>query len=186
MRDDHVAGGGRMNAPGPGGTGATSASGPEGRTAPLVVGIDGGTPAVAAYLWAVGEAAVRRTGLLVVHAWEPPAGHAAPYAPAPARPPSWERAAAWLESWLSEHTPPGTGVPVRLMLERGDPAGVLPRLAAGAGLLVLGGQADRDVPVTFGPTIRACLSHARCPVVIVTPAPRMAAALSTAGPGGRP
>lgn len=142
--------------------------------APVVVGVDTGDAAAAAVAWAAREAAIRGTGLWVVHAWQEPGEHAAPYAPPRRRTDTCRRTAGWFDALLAACLPAEViaahGLTVRRILLRGDPSVVLPGLTKEADLLVLGGRTDREVPVTFGPTIRACLSHALCPVVIVTTA----------------
>lgn len=140
-----------------------------GGTPRIVVGIDGGSTSARALSWACAEAAVRGAEVWAVHVWQGSGEHAAPYAPAPGPGHGRRHAAARFATFLREHAPRDANLPVWALLEHGDPAVVLPRLADGADLLVVGARIDPSVPVTLGPTLRACLHSARCPVVVVTP-----------------
>ena len=134
----------------------------------IVVGIDAGSASAGALSWARAEAAVRGADVWAVHVWQESGEHAAPYAPATEPGHGRRNAAARFAAFLREHTPRAANVPVRAVLEHGDPAVVLPRVADGADLLVVGARIDPSLPVTLGPTLRACLRSARCPVVVVT------------------
>jgi len=87
---------------------------------------------------------------------------------------------------LSEVSQGGAASPaVSTELVEGAPERVLADASADADLLVLGSGSQSPVAHVdpqivdrpTGPVIRACLSHARCPVVIISPA--MAARMGT-------
>jgi nucleotide-binding universal stress UspA family protein len=143
----------------------------------MVVGVSGSWASQAALGWAVGEARLRSAALHVVHVWDP-AGHPAPYATAARRTAEQERQsacdrlAAAMRAEFGLVTPDG----ITVELAEGLPERVLVELSAGIDLLVLG-SATVAVPVgrSAGPVVRACLMHARCPLMIIT---------TTVGPPG--
>ena len=136
----------------------------------LVVGISGSRASLTALRWAAAEARLRGASLHVLRAWDP-ARHAAPYAGAGHWPtgegPGAEaraRLAADLRAELGPVMPEG----VTAELAEGTPESVMVAQSADADLLVLGVTAPPWLPDRpEGPVIRACLAHARCPVVIV-------------------
>lgn len=161
------------------------------------VGVGGSGASTAALIWAAHEARTRGAQLRVIQAWQPHPLRAL-YAAAAhgARPPSSKAAAAGL---LAAQVRSVLGDTTRLDLVteviEGPAERVLADASATVDLLVLG--SGRQSPVTqvdplvvdrpVGPVVRACLSHARCPVVIISPA--MAPGLTGAGPrdsAGRP
>ncbi len=144
----------------------------------IVVGFGGSVASVAALAWAAGEASRRGAVLRVIHArQEHPAR--APYAgPAGQQPPEPEPTAAQrLAAWVRTVTGDLPGADVVTEVVGGAPERALAEASDHADLLVLGaGQVSPvaqpdplivDRPV--GPVIRACLSHARCPVVVIGP-----------------
>lgn len=161
----------------------------------LVVGLSGSAASTAALFWAAGEARRRGVGLRVVQARQanPVRAHYADVGtgvpecrqePIPSAAAS-ERLAVKVRAALGEagttdlSTEVVQGAPERLLISESD----------GADLLVLGSggkspvaQADPlivDRPI--GPVIRACLSHAHCPVVII--GQTAAAELAAGSPG---
>jgi nucleotide-binding universal stress UspA family protein len=150
----------------------------------ILVGVGGSGASLAALAWAAGEARRREATLRVMQAWQPHPARA-PYAGTPSvqhEIPSLEQTADRLTAELSAilHAVLGdpAGVLVVVDLAEGPAERVLASASADAELLVLGAGAQS--PVTqpdplivdrpVGPVIRACLSHARCPVVIISPA----------------
>ncbi len=139
----------------------------------IVVGVNGSVASCAALRWAAEEARLRRAKLHVVRAWNP-VRHAAPYAAIDATPTGEEPRAAASDGLLaSMRAAFGGAAPddVTAELAEGMPERVLVARSAAADLLVLGVTAPawRAGP-SDGPVIRACLTGARCPVVVIGPA----------------
>lgn len=144
----------------------------------VAVGFGGSTASTAALMWAALEARRRGARLRVIHAWRPHPLHALYAAdegsghPAPSCSQEADLLAAQARSAL------GDMIMVHAVTEvvEGPPERVLVEASAQADLLVLGSggqspvaQADpRVVDRPVGPVVRACLSHARCPVVIIS------------------
>lgn len=133
----------------------------------IVAGVSGSRASYTALTWAAAEASRRGARLRVVQAWtaHPPV---APYAVGAAlgqRIMPANAAAAQLSglAHLALGDPAAAGAEIELI--EGPAERVLVDASAQADLLVLG--AGRQPPV--GPVIRACLRHARCPVVVVGP-----------------
>jgi len=154
----------------------------------ILVGVGGSSASLAALAWAANEARRRDAKLRVVQAWQP--------RPARASYAGTGRAGSGgtgsggtgtglaMESLaadrLAAHVCAVIGaradIDVVTDLIEGSPERVLAEASADADLLVLGSgnyapvaQADPlivDKPI--GPVIRACLSHARCPVLIIS------------------
>jgi nucleotide-binding universal stress UspA family protein len=119
----------------------------------VVAGIDGSPGSLATPRRAVAQARLRHAALEVVHAIP---DNASANADAEAR--------AMLDRIITQEYPEGLTVPVRLRVERGEPAQVLARASAGAGLLVLSGESgpgDQGMP---GDILRRVLRTAACPV----------------------
>jgi nucleotide-binding universal stress UspA family protein len=142
----------------------------QGRQQRIIVGVSGSPASQAALRWAAGEARLRGAVLHVLHVSDPVRPHA-PYAAPRDRPaPEQQRQAqASLDTVVRGVF--GAAVPgwVTLLLAEGSPARVLVQCSAEADLLVLGsttsgGQAEPPA----GPVVRACLAHARCPLVIIS------------------
>jgi len=156
----------------------------------IVVGVGGSGASLAALAWAATEARRRDAKLRVVQAWQPrPArasyagiGRTGTGAKGTAtgtaltmESPAAERLADHVRAVLGARP----GIDVVSELIEGPPERVLAQASADADLLVLGSgnyapvaQTDRlivDKPI--GPVIRACLSHARCPVLIISAVP---------------
>ncbi|GAA4039007.1 universal stress protein [Nonomuraea soli] len=115
----------------------------------MVVGVDDSAASRAALRWA--ELKVTRDGgeLVIVHVHEPPA--VAPYARVRGR---------------------SGGVPdIAALVVVGNPVRELIRLAEDAELLVLGSNANTHRDERLGAVLMACLLHAPCPVVVVSPQP---------------
>ncbi|MFL1897811.1 universal stress protein [Streptomyces tauricus] len=137
----------------------------------IVVGVDGSDASLAALRWAAWQARALRAEVTVVHAWEPSARRAAPYAPVSARPTAEEerlQAAQVLAGTVRAAFGRRIDTCVRAVLVEGPPARVLLRYAHGALLLALGRKAlgtPGQSPV--GAVGRECLRHAPIPVVAV-------------------
>ncbi|SEO84264.1 universal stress protein [Trujillonella endophytica] len=77
----------------------------------------------------------------------------------------------------------GADAPVRLRVEDGEPAEALPRVAAGAVLLVVGSRSrSRIAGMLLGSVALHCVVHAPCPVMVVHPQPARAAGRPAADP----
>lgn len=138
----------------------------------VVVGVSGSRASLAALGAAASEAKLRGAVLHVVSVDEPTPPRA-PYAPA------HEAEAAPKQDDLvrGKAATVMPGVPVTYQRLHGLAPLVLQRAAQGAELLVIGrtdpgdasGRTNRaDV---IGPTARACVAHAACPVLVVAPTP---------------
>jgi nucleotide-binding universal stress UspA family protein len=136
----------------------------------IVVGVHGSPASVRALRWAADEATRLDAQLKIVLIWRiEPRAH---YAPA-VSPEDYDRRQEHSVSGLAAtvHAVAGTmprdtvttevtqGVPERLLVEQSD----------GADLLVLGSAYGLGSGRAIGAVIRACLSHAHCPVVVVGP-----------------
>lgn len=150
----------------------------------ILVGFGGSGASSAALIWAAGEAGRRHAALRVIQVWQPHPARAL-YAGAghggsePPRPASTERLAADVRYVLSTALGgDADALDVDIELAEGIAERVLAVASAYADLLVLGsgGQSPVSQPDPLisdrpvGPVVRACLSHSRCPVVIVGPA----------------
>jgi nucleotide-binding universal stress UspA family protein len=141
--------------------------------APIVVGVSGSEASAAALRWAADEARRRHAALRVVRSWD--AEFTAPYAAADGRlTPGQQRAAASEELTALIRTSFGSVFPAGVTAELAEGAAerTLVDRSAGADLLVLG-SASSAAPIgrSIGPVVRACLSRAQCPVVVVWAAP---------------
>lgn len=137
----------------------------------IVVGVSGSKASMAALRWAADEAKDRHARLDVVRArsgsvrWAPYA-EAYGAATAPERRPATGELSAITAAAMDPRAASAAIVEVADDL----PARALLSRCTGADLLVLGAHAPADpVSPPVGPVIRACLAHAPCPVVIVTP-----------------
>ena len=138
----------------------------------IVVGVSDSEASATALRWAADEASRRHAMLRVVRSWD--AEFTAPYAPAAGHTPGEQRAvasaglAALMRGTFGSVVPAGVtaelaeGVAERTLIDR----------SAAADLLVLGSAAppmaaQRTIGRSIGPVVRACLSRAQCPVVVV-------------------
>ena len=136
----------------------------------IVVGVNGSPASARALRWAADEAARLDAQLKIVLIWRiEPRAH---YAPA-VSPEDYD--------CRQEHAVSGLAATVRAVVRttardtlttevtQGVPERVLVDQSAGADLLVLGSASGLASGRAIGPVIRACLSHAHCPVVVVGP-----------------
>lgn len=137
----------------------------------IVVGVSGSRASVAALRWAADEALRRHSRLSVFCVWDHrlrPAHYAVigeNRAPADVRAALRSRLEAAMRAAFGPVPPDGVdaelaeGVPERVLIDR----------SAIAALLVLGAARPQDAHgLSVGPVLRACLSRARCPVVVVS------------------
>ena len=154
----------------------------------ILVGVGGSDASTAALIWAAGEARRRNARLAVVEAWQVYPARAL-YAAGRtglrmlSRDAAADRLAARVRAILGD-----AAAAVSTEVIEGAAERVLAEASAGADLLVLGSGSQSPVahadPLIVdrptGPVIRACIIHARCPVVIISPA--MAARLGIGDP----
>jgi nucleotide-binding universal stress UspA family protein len=143
-----------------------------GRQQRIVVGVSGSRASQAALSWAAGEARLRSAALCVVHVWDP-VPHRAPYALASSQSREQQRQTAHdrLADALSGVFGPATPRWVSAEMAEGVAERVLVQRSAGTGLLVIGATTPADqLDPPAGPVVRACLTHAQCPLVIISAA----------------
>jgi nucleotide-binding universal stress UspA family protein len=149
----------------------------------LVVGVGGSAASLAALAWAASEARRRDAKLRVVQAWQPRPARAS-YAGTGRAVSGGTGNELAMEALAADHLAAHvrsvlgvrSDIDVVTELIEGSPERVLAEASADAELLVLGSgnyapvaHADPlivDKPI--GPVIRSCLSHARCPVLIIS------------------
>ncbi|MGW3662416.1 universal stress protein [Streptomyces sp. NPDC005141] len=135
------------------------------RLRPVVLGIDARRPRDAVTGFAFDAALRRGAPLHAVHAWHLPApsGPSLPVAPPEADRGAWEDEevqllADALRPWREKYPRVRVYEDVRLQ----SPATALVHSSDAAGLVVVGRGG-----AALGPTLKAVLSHARCPVTVV-------------------
>jgi nucleotide-binding universal stress UspA family protein len=137
----------------------------------IVVGVDGSAGSVSALRWASREASIRDAEVHAVHVREAPLRSPASYAVAALREPRpaddsddsqmWQGVLPDLPQGARVRTETTVGLVARILLER----------AKGAEMLVLGASGEATAGSgSTGPVIRACLSRAACPVVVISAA----------------
>jgi nucleotide-binding universal stress UspA family protein len=135
----------------------------------IVVGVSGSRASVAALRWAADEAERRPAGLRVVRSWDPQ--YRAPYAALDGLlTADQQRAVARQDLAAALCATFGSPAPIGVAAElvKGVAERTLVDLSAGADLLVLGATSRPALSgCSAGPVIRACLSGAHCPVVVV-------------------
>jgi nucleotide-binding universal stress UspA family protein len=134
----------------------------------VVVGVDGSTESVAALRWAAGYAAAADAQLRAVLAWHyPSAVGPAPIGKAPASI-SDEVRASMTEHLTTAIAEAAEGVDVEQQIDYGHPAEVLVGQSDEADLLVVGNRGHGALTGMLGGSVSIhCVTHARCPVVVV-------------------
>jgi nucleotide-binding universal stress UspA family protein len=144
------------------------------RVGRVVAGVSGSPRSLPALRWARDLAHTHDAGLLLVHAWSPPASALAGFEfPSEYQWHVWEDA-AWLRLWHALEVAFGglpPGIQAEPVVAPGSPGLTLVHAAAGAGdLLVIGAGRRGGVNRLWHPAVsRYCLSHARCPVIAIPP-----------------
>jgi nucleotide-binding universal stress UspA family protein len=130
----------------------------------VVVGVDGSDASLAALAFAAEEAALRGASLHVLTVHEPDPPRRAPYAPpdGAAEDPTESTSAAAIDSVVAKFVDETVDLHEHVM---GRAPAVLLNASEGAVLLVVGRAGDHTM---LGPTARACVTGASCPVVVVT------------------
>jgi len=147
----------------------------------IVVGVDGSAGAQEALRWAVAEGRLRQWPMRVVHAWTLGylgggldrhaywTGSFGPVDPSELR----RAAEGLLERALGELGDELVGLEIEQEVVQGAAAEVLISATAPADLLVVGSRGHGGfVGLLLGSVSQQCVSHARCPVVVVHPAKR--------------
>lgn len=133
----------------------------------ILVGVSGSPASAAALRWAEDEAERRHGRLKIVLTWQPE--QRAFYARQPARADrtaSQERARRELADTVRAVLGQQPLHDTTTVIVEGTAERELVAESAGADLLVLGSGSG----ISIGPVVRTCVSHAHCPVVVVSPA----------------
>lgn len=134
---------------------------------PMVVGVDGHETGRRALEWAVREAQTRNCPVQVVHAWtfDPMADYFTETSSQQVH----QHSLAMLRREVQRATEKMTDIPpITQSSVEGDPTRILPELARGAALLVVGRHRGGLVrEVLLGSVSAACVRHATCPVVVI-------------------
>ncbi|MES9606763.1 universal stress protein [Actinomadura sp. NPDC000929] len=134
----------------------------------VVVGFDGSVYAMQALDWALDEAELRGSPLVLCHAWHWPYQGVAPELEEAGRRSLHEAAQHVLAHGVECARQRTAGVAVRPVSEEGSAAERLTELSAGAELLVLGSRGlGRLARVPVGSVAAHVAVHARCPVIVV-------------------
>lgn len=134
---------------------------------PIVVGVDGHETGRRALDWALREAQVRNCPVHAVHAWtfDP----MAEYFTETSSQQVHQKSRAMLHREVEQATKGLTDIPpvIENSVE-GDPAHVLPELARGAAMLVVGRQrGGLAQQALLGSVSAVCVRQATCPVVVI-------------------
>jgi nucleotide-binding universal stress UspA family protein len=138
----------------------------EQRKPTILVGVSGSPASAAALRWAEDEAERRHGELRIVLTWQPE--RRASYARLPLGadiPAGQERAREELADAVRAALGPGSLPGTTTVVVEGQAERELVAESASADLLVLGSGSRTAI----GPVVRTCLSHAHCPVVVVSP-----------------
>jgi nucleotide-binding universal stress UspA family protein len=137
----------------------------------IVVGVDGSECSRSALRFALNEARIRQTKLLIVVVWHVPlAAYGAGWAPPPPHLAEDSEAAAKevLEEALGSVKEDASSIEIESIVREGQPAQVLVEEAKGADLLVVGSRGRGGFrELMLGSVSQQCAHHARCPVAIV-------------------
>jgi nucleotide-binding universal stress UspA family protein len=138
--------------------------GGRGRRGRVVVGVDGSEGSKDALRWAAGQAQLTGAPLDVLMSWEMPT---VPYG-------VWagydfgRDARETVGQMVDEVLGATRGLSVRVTVVEGKPGPVLLTASEGAALLVVGGRGNGPLAaLLLGSVSRYCVTHARCPLVVV-------------------
>ncbi|MGH4012042.1 MAG: universal stress protein [Pseudonocardiaceae bacterium] len=134
---------------------------------PIVVGVDGHETGRRALVWALYEAQIRGCGVQLVHAWVFDVTEE--YFTEKSSQQLHQESLAMLRREAEQATSGMAEIPpITQRSIEGDPARVLPELARGAAMLVVGRHRGGLVrEVLLGSVSAACVRHATCPVVVI-------------------
>ncbi|MEU4689907.1 universal stress protein [Actinoplanes sp. NPDC023714] len=124
------------------------------RDGPVLAGVSGADNAEAALDVAFDMAAHRRTGLIVMHAWQDPGD------------PRDVAVGTLVEARVQKY-----GIPAQMRLVEGDPIEVMRRESGTAGLIVVGARGRRPYRGLLGSVTQTLLHHGSAPVVVVRGVP---------------
>jgi nucleotide-binding universal stress UspA family protein len=148
---------------------------------PIMIGVDGSEAGRRAVDWVLREAQVRHCGVQVVHAWtyEPMADFRETSSQQ-----LHQESLAMLHHEVERATSCMTDIPlITYNSVRGDPASVLPEVARGAAMLVVGRhQGGLLRQALLGSVSAVCVRHASCPVVVIPAAVTQPEKASSAEP----
>lgn len=134
---------------------------------PIVVGVDGHETGRRALEWALREAQTRNCPVQVAHAWtfDPMADYFTETSSQQVH----QESLAMLRREVARATETMTdSPPITHHSVEGDPIRVLPELARGAAMLVVGRHRGGVVgQALLGSVSAACVRHATCPVVVI-------------------
>jgi nucleotide-binding universal stress UspA family protein len=152
-------------------TNPVPAGGPSG-AGRIVVGVDGSESARAALLWAVRQAKLTGSGVDAVVSWSIPATAAAAGPLPDSYDPAGDAAGALTEAVGPVRTA-NPDIELRTVEVEGPPGPGLVEYAEQAELLVVGSRGHGMVAgLLLGSVSEYCVSHAKCPVVVLrAPAP---------------
>ncbi|MFI1680667.1 MULTISPECIES: universal stress protein [unclassified Streptomyces] len=139
--------------------------GPEGGGGPVVVAVDGSKGSGRALEWALAAAALRDVPLRIVHV----RGYDVPLVDGPFASVLERDESDPVVDWARDALVGRAGLPeLEFVTVDGSPGRELPRLGAGAGLLVLGSRGRGGfASLLLGSNGLACAREAACPVVVV-------------------
>ena len=136
----------------------------------IVVGIDGSESSAEALRWALGEAQLRKTDVLGLHAWTMPAppGRLGFYAEPLQDPEPYREGAEKLVESVVGEVAAGGDVRVEHRAVQGSAGDVLVQASEGADLLVVGSRGHGGFTgLLLGSVSQQCVTHAKCPVVVL-------------------
>jgi cation-transporting ATPase F len=136
----------------------------------IVVGVDGSEHSRRALVWALDEARMRQVGCVLIHAWDYGLVAASPW-PGHAAETLGDDARALLDDDVAFAR--ASGVPIDARLEFGSASQALIEASSDALMLVVGNRGRGGLTgALLGSVSAACVHHAGCPVLVVTPADR--------------
>lgn len=134
----------------------------------IVVGIDGSEGSKTALRWAIGQAALTGASLDAVATWQEPVmtGYSYGWQPALDFAEITDRVLSGTVAAVSAEVAPDVVVHTRTI--QGHAAQVLPEVATGARMLVVGSRGHGTFAgLMLGSVSQHCVQHAPCPVVVV-------------------
>lgn len=138
---------------------------------PIVVGVDGSQPSLAALRFAVDEARLRGAPVHALCAWQYPQAYAGIGSGWVADVGNYDYqggAATLVDEAVAALADQRAGVDIIPVIEEGHPAVLLVRAAATADLLVVGSRGHGGFTgMLLGSVGQHCVHHALCPVVVV-------------------
>ena len=137
-------------------------------TKPVIVGVDGSPDSLRALRWAQEHARRYEAPLHAVAVYDVPTVYGGPYAMAAL--PDVEALEQQARTGLAESVREALGddPQVTQVVERGHPAKVLVAASEGAEIMVVGSRGHGGfVGLMLGSVSQYCVTHARCPVVVL-------------------